>query len=176
VKQRKPRKQNKQKNPYRDFVDLYLARGAVGVSVALTAIAPSPAATNLNTSLTEQKVMKFADQLSNIRSAVSSIVSEPLILSQVSPPRPPVPPPFKNFFGKAPFQDSFRNVPNPNPPKAAGAQTATPDAPSSTSAIASSTTAPHSKKAFKKTGSKKGSKKILKKGSKKPSVTGPPPK
>jgi hypothetical protein len=34
-------------------------------------------------------------------------------------PPPPPPPPFKNFFGKAPFQDTFRNVPQPQPkPKA----------------------------------------------------------
>src|SRR5205085_1569051 len=58
----------------------------------------------------------FSDRLSAIRSAVSEQVNGEIVSPQVPRPLPPRPPPepFKNFFGKAPFQDTFKNsTPSP---------------------------------------------------------------
>jgi hypothetical protein len=110
--------QKDRKRRYRDFVARYLARGAVGVSVGLTAVATTSAAKPSSGASNEQaSAVSFSERLAAVRSAVSEHLDEPLAVAQVIPHPPPPPPPFKNFFGKAPFQDAFRNVPPPPPPK-----------------------------------------------------------
>jgi hypothetical protein len=100
-------------NRYKDFAGRYFARGAVGVSVGLAAISPTVAAVDLDASRGEQSTARsFSDRLSNIRSSVSEHVDESLAVAQITRP-PPTPQPFKNFFGKQPFQDTFKNTPAP---------------------------------------------------------------
>ncbi len=103
------------KNAYRDFVNKYFARGALGISVGLAAVTPASPTTLVETITGEQKE-SFSDRLSVIRSAVSEEVNgvSDSMQKPLPPPRPP-PEPFKNFFGKAPFQDTFKNTPPPAP-------------------------------------------------------------
>jgi hypothetical protein len=96
------------KHPYRDFIIHYLARGALGVSVGLAGIASVATATPSEVS------GAFSERIAAVRSAVSEQVNEPPVLAQVVP-RPLPPQPFKNFFGKAPFQDTFKK--SAPPPK-----------------------------------------------------------
>jgi hypothetical protein len=122
------------KNRYKDFVSNYLARGAIGISVGFAAVTPVSPATHAGTTAAEQ-TGSFSDRLSAIRTAVSEQVNELVVSPQGTrpgiPPRPP-PEPFKNFFGKAPFQDYFANVPRPKPapamslPSASSSQPITP--------------------------------------------------
>jgi hypothetical protein len=107
-----------QKKRYKDFVSRYLARGAVGVSLGLAAVAPVASSTHAETTSSEPRTTRsFSDRLAAVRSAVSDHVNEPLVVAQITPIKPPPPAPFKNFFGKAPFQDTFKNKPAPKDKK-----------------------------------------------------------
>jgi hypothetical protein len=107
-----------QKNPYKAFVARYLIRGAVGVSVGLAAITPVCAANSPEQNRGElPTTTPFSEKLSKVRSAVSEHLNESLLLAQRPGPRPFPPEPFKNFFGKAPFEDAFRNAPPPKEDK-----------------------------------------------------------
>lgn len=108
------------KNGYKDFISSYLARGALGISVGFAVVTPISSATHMGMTVSKQ-TGSFSDRLSAIRSAVSEQMNGEIVSPQV--PRPPLPPrpppePFKNFFGKAPFQDTFKNSP-PTPLMAA---------------------------------------------------------
>lgn len=105
-----------QPNSCKGFVARFLARGAVGVSVGLAAVAVASAEKSSNEASDQRgSPGLFSDRLSAVRSAVSEHLNDQLTVAQVVVPRPPPPPPFRNFFGKAPFQDAFRNVPPPPP-------------------------------------------------------------
>jgi hypothetical protein len=100
-------------NRYKDFAARYLARGAIGVSVGLAAIAPAAATAEDEASRGEQSAThSFSGRLSTIRSAVSEHVQASFDVAQITRP-PPTPQPFRNFFGKQPFQDTFKNTPAP---------------------------------------------------------------
>jgi hypothetical protein len=111
------------KSRYRGFVARYLARGAVGVSVGLTAVASAAAKPSADASRGQASAGSFSLRLAAVRSAVSEhlagerftsgCLDEPLTVAQIIPHPPPPPQPFRNFFAKAPFQDAFRNVPQP---------------------------------------------------------------
>jgi hypothetical protein len=110
----------KRQNAYVDFIARYLVRGAVGVSVGFAAVAPTSAKPTVDTDAAERL---FAERLAAIRAAVSDHVSPSQVNPSIylaqglpHPPPPPPPKPFSNFFGKAPFSDAWRNVPQP-PPK-----------------------------------------------------------
>lgn len=102
---------------YKAFVGRYLARGAAGVAVGL-AVVTAPASSEA-TSTEDTGARSFADRLSIVRSAVSEHIkeSEMLLAQGVLPPpvrTTPPPPPVRSFenFGKAAFQDSWKNFDN----------------------------------------------------------------
>jgi len=102
-------------NPYKEFIARYLARGAIGVSVGLAALAPAAAEQSDPGSQEQINPKPFAERLSTIRSAVSEHLNESLKTAQIivhpfanAPPFHNVQP-FKNFFGKEPFKDTWKN-------------------------------------------------------------------
>lgn len=95
---------------YKNFVGRYLTRGAVGVSVGLAAIASS-ATKQAEASHNEQPTTSsFSERLSNVRAAVSEYVEETQQTAQVVPRPFANAQPFKNFFGKQPFHDTWKNT------------------------------------------------------------------
>jgi hypothetical protein len=110
---------------YQTFLRHYLARGAVGVSVGLAAVAPAPAAASTEPASQEQAAAgSFADRLGMVRSAASKLAAESEILLAQGVARPPPggvfrPPPVKQFdnWGKATFKDTWKNFANVPQPK-----------------------------------------------------------
>ena len=96
----------------RRFVTRYFARGAVGVSVGLASVAAVSAEPTLNVPLgKEQGFKSFSERLAAVRTAVSEQLNDTMTTAQVVTSRPPPPPPFRNFFGKAPFQEFVQKRP-----------------------------------------------------------------
>jgi hypothetical protein len=111
---------------YQTFLRHYLARGAVGVSVGLAAVAPAPSAASTEPVSHEQAAARsFADRLGMVRSAASKLADESEILLAQGVARPPPgtifrpPPPVKQFdnWGKATFKDTWKNFANVPQPK-----------------------------------------------------------
>jgi hypothetical protein len=111
-----------QKNPYKDFVGRYLARGAVGVSVGLAVIAPASAVQHPETNGNEPSAARsFSDRLSTLRSAVSEHVNELANVAQLVPPAPPFSnaPPFTKVpeGPQGPFTNVFHKITPPHDDK-----------------------------------------------------------
>jgi hypothetical protein len=95
--------------PFKQFVARYLARGAVGVSVGLAAVAPAVAKQPDAGSPGPASAKAFAGRLSAIRAAVSAHIDDTTKTAQIVPHPFANAPPFKNFFAKEPFKDTWKN-------------------------------------------------------------------
>jgi hypothetical protein len=112
-------------NKYQTFLRHYLARGAVGVSVGLAAVTPAPAAATTEPASHEQATRSFADRLGMVRSAATKLAEDSEILLAQGITRPPPgevfrPPPAERPFdnwGKAAFEDAWKNFANVPQPK-----------------------------------------------------------
>ena len=112
-------------NKYQTFLRHYLARGAVGVSVGLAAVSAAPATASTEPASHEEATRTFADRLGMVRSAATKLVQESEFLLAQGITRPPPgaifrpPPPERPFdnWGKATFQDTWKNFANVPQPK-----------------------------------------------------------